>query len=494
MGNLVFQATLGGQVNLVGPNTASTFNLNVPATSSTIATLTGTETFTNKTLTSPTLTTPVLGTPSSGTLTNCTSLPVGGITATGTPSSTTYLRGDSTWATITATTPGGSTTQVQYNSSGSFAGSANMTFSGTALTLANDASISGLTVGKGGGSVSTATVVGNGAMAATNTGAYNAAFGNNASTSNTSGGYNTAIGAASLYTNSTGSYNTGIGMWALQANTTASDNTAVGYKAAYANTTGGGIIAVGGLALTANTTGASNVAMGYSALGSNTTGSYNVGFGQQALSANTTGGNNTAVGYQAGSANTTNSNNTYIGYTCGSSHVGAGCIFIGPNAFSGYNGSNQVVFKTGDGREALYADIGGGGSFRQYSNSATWAITSDQRVKENIVEITNGLEKIVSLRPVEFDYITSKEHNAGFVAQEFQNVLPDQVKLVKARPEEAELVGEDEIYTIQQNLTPYLVKAIQQLKTIVDAQAATITSQADAITALTARVVALEAK
>jgi hypothetical protein len=56
MGQLVFQATLGGQVNLVGPNTASTFNLNVPAVSSTIATLTGTETFTNKTLTSPTIT------------------------------------------------------------------------------------------------------------------------------------------------------------------------------------------------------------------------------------------------------------------------------------------------------------------------------------------------------------------------------------------------------------------------------------------------------
>lgn len=37
-----------------------------------IATLTGTETLTNKTLTSPTLTTPVLGTPSSGTLSACT--------------------------------------------------------------------------------------------------------------------------------------------------------------------------------------------------------------------------------------------------------------------------------------------------------------------------------------------------------------------------------------------------------------------------------------
>ena len=41
-----------------------------------------------------------LGTPASGVLTNCTGLPVGGISATGTPSSSTYLRGDGSWATI----------------------------------------------------------------------------------------------------------------------------------------------------------------------------------------------------------------------------------------------------------------------------------------------------------------------------------------------------------------------------------------------------------
>ena len=77
------------------------------------------------------------------------------------------------------------------------------------------------------------------------------------------------------------------------------------------------------------------------------------------------------------------------------------------------------------------------------------------------------------MRPVTFDYITSKEHNAGFIAQDFQTVLPDQVKKVKARPEEAELVGEDEIYSIQQNLVPYLVKAIQELKAEFDAYKAT---------------------
>jgi hypothetical protein len=50
----------------------SSATITLPTSTGTLATLAGTETFTNKTLTSPTLTTPVLGTPSSGTLSGCT--------------------------------------------------------------------------------------------------------------------------------------------------------------------------------------------------------------------------------------------------------------------------------------------------------------------------------------------------------------------------------------------------------------------------------------
>jgi len=52
--------------------------------------------------TSPTLVTPNLGTPSAATLTNATGLPVGGISATGTPSASTYLRGDGSWTSVSA--------------------------------------------------------------------------------------------------------------------------------------------------------------------------------------------------------------------------------------------------------------------------------------------------------------------------------------------------------------------------------------------------------
>lgn len=55
------------------PDTNNAINLSID---STVVTLTGTQTLTNKTLTSATLTTPILGTPQSGNLSNCTSLPI----------------------------------------------------------------------------------------------------------------------------------------------------------------------------------------------------------------------------------------------------------------------------------------------------------------------------------------------------------------------------------------------------------------------------------
>tara|TARA_R110002074_G_scaffold373818_1_gene550034 strand:- start:2965 stop:3768 length:804 start_codon:yes stop_codon:yes gene_type:complete len=54
----------------------------------------------NALATSPTFVTPALGTPASGVLTNATGLPMGGLSTSGTASSSTYLRGDGAWSTV----------------------------------------------------------------------------------------------------------------------------------------------------------------------------------------------------------------------------------------------------------------------------------------------------------------------------------------------------------------------------------------------------------
>ena len=327
--------------------------------------------------------------------------------------------------------------QIHY---GSFSTSANLTFNGTTLTTANDASISGLTVGKGGGAVSTNTAVGVNSLAANTTGLANVALGVSALLSNTTGGENTAIGNQALNTNTTGQLNVAIGRYALYTNngssnigigwqslfnnTTASNNTAVGYQAGYSNTTGGTNTAMGYQALYSNTTAGSQVAYGYQALyanttgqlstaigtlalAANTTGSYNIAIGYQALQANTTASNNTAVGYLAGYTNITGATNTYVGYRAGVSATGSYNTFVGSGAtdgagaaitsgakntiIGGYNGnqgsldirtsSNYIVLSDGDGNPRIYHN----GSGQLFHAGGQWVLVAGNNTSNSLL-------------------------------------------------------------------------------------------------------------
>jgi hypothetical protein len=255
---------------------------------------------------------------------------------------------------------------------------ADFTFNGTTVTMANDASISGLTVGKGAGSNNGTNVgLGSSVLAANTTAYFLTAVGHNALTGNTTGLNNTAVGMQAGYTNSTGTSNvfvgkqtgysnttggdnsflgvdsgyanttgasnTAIGSQALRSNTTGSYSTVVGYQAGYPNTTGQ-LTAIGALALRSNTTGTANDAFGVNALNANTTGSYNVALGDSALQLNTTASNNTAVGYQAGYSQTTANENTCIGYLAGNTNLTSSYnVYVGSWAGKSCTGASNTL-------------------------------------------------------------------------------------------------------------------------------------------------------
>jgi hypothetical protein len=240
----------------------------------------------------------------------------------------------------------------------------------SALEVASDAKINGLTVGLGGGAITSNTAFGSGALEANTTGANNVAIGDSALSSNTIGGSNVAIGREaalnnisgagnfalgfnSLLLNTTGSNNVAIGSYSLFRNT-ASNNVAIGRDAAFTNTTGTGVTAIGYQALRVST-GVDNTAVGFQAGATMTTGTQNTALGALSLSgvsgarntaigysalAANTGAFNTAVGRQALSNNTSGNSNSALGEGCQSGNF-SGSVILGKDAAS--SASNQFV-------------------------------------------------------------------------------------------------------------------------------------------------------
>jgi hypothetical protein len=302
--------------------------------------------------------------------------------------------------------------QIHY---GTFSQSANLTFNGTTLTTTNDASISGLTVGKGGGAGANNTALGyqalNGNISGVglfvagyqaglvttgsystftgfqagkaNTSGENTAYGANALLQNTTGTANTALGgtttsiSGALASNTTGGSNVGVGVGALASNTTASENTAVGYQASYSNTTGTQNVSVGKESLKATTTGSFNTSFGYQSLLANTTANSSTAIGYQALSANTTGAANTAVGIFAGSGITTGTKNSIFGSYNGNQ----GGLDI-------RTASNYIVLSDGDGNP--WVVVNSGGSMVLGGNGYSYDASPYQATEGFIVGLNDG--------------------------------------------------------------------------------------------------------
>jgi len=107
--------------------------------------------------------------------------------------------------------------------------------------------------------------------------------------------------------------------------------------------------------------------------------------------------------------------------------------------------------------------------------------TSDRNMKENIREISYGLEALMSLNPVSFRWKDNScrlgtGNNLGFVAQDLEQIIPDVVVHSYTSDEEIQLARKEkgieperETYGVKYTeLIPVLVKAIQEQQGLIE--------------------------
>lgn len=250
---------------------------------------------------------------------------------------------------------------------------------------------------------------------------------------------NTSIGVYSLENNSTGAFNSAFGNNSLQNNTIGVSNSAFGQASLLKNSTGSYNCSFGASSLLNNTIGFGNCAFGQSALNLNSTASFNSAFGTSALRNNIDGSYNTVIGYQEQSITGIFDNITAIGY----------------NAELSITGSNQVRI--------------GNNNIITASIQVGWTTSSDERLKSDIKDIDIGLNFINKLRPVSYyrNNDENKKTEYGLIAQELQSILVDN------NIENNGIVyrdGNGFLGVRYNDFTTILIKAVQELKIIVEKQ------------------------
>jgi hypothetical protein len=122
---------------------------------------------------------------------------------------------------------------------------------------------------------------------------------------------------------------------------------------------------------------------------------------------------------------------------------------------------NAIAFYKGDSQTNR-------GNIVVTTSGTSYNSISDYRLKENIVPLENGLDRVLQIKPSKFNWIETGEESEGFIAHELQEVFPGAVTGEK-----------DAVYSSTGNIkpqsvdygriTPLLVKAIQELKAEIDA-------------------------
>jgi hypothetical protein len=173
-------------------------------------------------------------------------------------------------------------------------------------------------------------------------------------------------------------------------------------------------------------------------------------------------------------------------------------LILAANSY--FNGSTDIQITTGTSNRMYF--VSGGTFFERAASTAAGSSTpwtssmvisangnigapasgtnifnaSDKRLKQNITTITDGLNKIIALNPVKFNWIDGFEPTEdgkdmlGFIAQDVQEVIPEAVEsFSNSLVTVGELVIDNTLRVNEKFIIPVLVKAMQELKAEFDA-------------------------
>lgn len=152
----------------------------------------------------------------------------------------------------------------------------------------------------------------------------------------------------------------------------------------------------------------------------------------------------------------------YIGnHTTSTMPNGGGFLQVGPTTTHLRLG-HQNGTTSGTWYHAFYYNSVGIGTIAQSGTTAVvYNTSSDYRLKTNVQDMTNGLDKINQVRPITFTWKADNSPGQGFIAHELQEVFPDAVTGEKdAVDEEGNIIpqGMD-----PRMLVATLCKAVQEL-------------------------------
>jgi len=107
------------------------------------------------------------------------------------------------------------------------------------------------------------------------------------------------------------------------------------------------------------------------------------------------------------------------------------------------------------------------GSISSNGSSTAYNTTSDYRLKENVVEVTDGISRVKLLKPSRFNFIVDPDKTVdGFLAHEVQDVVPEAITGTK---DEVDADGNPKYQGIDQSkLVPLLTAALQEAITKIE--------------------------